>query len=1420
MKRALVIFIFTALWLCACWSAQIVSGDISGTMTLYMSNNPIQIRGNVRVLDGATLLVEPGVNIFFEANSSLTVEGSMGASGNATLPIVFTSFEGANYYTRLIFSSAENSLLSYCSFGRSDDWTGLMRIENSSNITLSNCSLGTSINSHGLYINNSSVNIGYLDINNVGGSGVYITGNSSVVNLYGLFVDGCATGVQINWGAYPTLNWDEITIHHSSSYPIIANLQSYAGLDNLSVSWAGVEQLNLWDSTVYASYTLPRQNLPYYLPNSLTVSGSSTLTLEAGTGLRFNNHGRLTIDNGASLQALGTELLPISFAPAAASTWKGIAFNPNSTGSMDYCQFSGCGYPEYGYPEPTINVNAASILSISNTIIPGGTTYGIYWDGSNEGALVLDNVSIVDCPWTGLFIRNSYIALAYSNLSISDCGRPIAIPANLLNYLDEQPLFVDNADNRIFLHLDGYVRRLTFVQDWGYPYVCESIDIIVNYEYFMIQPGCVFHMGYNTGFSCNGVFMAIGTPENPILFTRLPGSTQNWRGFRLDGGINDAHFNYCILEHCASSNQYNHVQDAFTIYRANTVLIENTQIIDAVCRGIYIESSDSTDDDLVINNLSIDSCGMDAVYQAASGYNISINGLSVNGCNSYPLSISANWAHQIGGITLTNNAFNVIRFVNGGYLVNQTLANHGYPYQISGGQLYVNYTTVMFLPGTVFYFERYRSLEVSGTLTANGTAEQPIVFDRPPGAGYFWDRIYLYNNSSASFSHCQFHNCGERNQYGHDNAFLDNAGATMLSLQNCLISNVDAQAISCHDIGTGDTVQISNSQITGCRTDGFWCNDDNLSLTADNLSISGCLRNPLAILPMYAGSFSNLTLSGNTSNSILLFGYNYLYGSVSFPNHGYIYRCESGLYGAGGSSITIAPGAQFQIADNQYIYFYGALSAIGTEADPIIFTRYPSSTGYWRGMVFTSSSWDIDLAHCQILYAGSQDDYGSRRAIQNAGAANVSISDCLIQFSYGDGIVCSDMQAADIMSISDLTMADLGWSGFVANNAPDFALSVNGMSVSNPGGAPISCSADLMDKFINISIVNPGNPYIVISSYPQTRSATWPNFGLPYKLNNAFVVNDWVTLSIAAGTEIVFANYVLYSVNTSFTVYGALNTLGTLEAPVVFRGLDAELPSTWVGLRISNPDAVCSLNHTAILNAGLDENYSYPDEFCALYIYNGTVNLTGCRIAVGSHNLLKLEGNGTATLNGCQLDSAVNGIIHNSGTLNLVHNTISGLSGTGLIHNGGSLNFGSEPSAWNRVFGNTLNLRNNTSSPKNALYTCWGSVEADVIDAAIWDNEEGTGMVNFEPWYDADCQVLYYYPLDAPEGVTLTELNPAQLRISWLAVNGATGYKVLAASDPEATQWTVLQQGITGTQISIDVNPALGKCFYKVVAVR
>ena len=128
-KRCNLTLFFVFIYLVS-YASIIISGDISENTTFYMSNNPHQISGTVRVLDGVTLTIESGVTMFFMQNSLLQIEGTVIAIGNSGLPITFSS-TGDDNFTRITLNSAENCNFQYCTFSRSSYSNALLEIINS-----------------------------------------------------------------------------------------------------------------------------------------------------------------------------------------------------------------------------------------------------------------------------------------------------------------------------------------------------------------------------------------------------------------------------------------------------------------------------------------------------------------------------------------------------------------------------------------------------------------------------------------------------------------------------------------------------------------------------------------------------------------------------------------------------------------------------------------------------------------------------------------------------------------------------------------------------------------------------------------------------------------------------------------------------------------------------------------------------------------------------------------------------------------------------------------------------------------------------------------------------------------------------------------------------------------------------------------
>ncbi len=72
-----------------------VSGLITQDTTWSKANSPYIVVQSIRVEDGVTLTIEPGVEVRFAGNYFLEIDGTLVALGTASAPILFTSGDGS-----------------------------------------------------------------------------------------------------------------------------------------------------------------------------------------------------------------------------------------------------------------------------------------------------------------------------------------------------------------------------------------------------------------------------------------------------------------------------------------------------------------------------------------------------------------------------------------------------------------------------------------------------------------------------------------------------------------------------------------------------------------------------------------------------------------------------------------------------------------------------------------------------------------------------------------------------------------------------------------------------------------------------------------------------------------------------------------------------------------------------------------------------------------------------------------------------------------------------------------------------------------------------------------------------------------------------------------------------------------------------
>lgn len=329
----------------------------------------------------------------------------------------------------------------------------------------------------------------------------------------------------------------------------------------------------------------------------------------------------------------------------------------------------------------------------------------------------------------------------------------------------------------------------------------------------------------------------------------------------------------------------------------------------------------------------------------------------------------------------------------------------GNPHIITGYVVVDNGAKLTIDPGCVVRFKTGSYLSIgdgvggngTGTLIADGDNANQITFDAKFAS---WHAIRFYDDSddTSIMDNCivseanygiECANASPTIQYctisgGYYGIYL--YGGSSPSIHDCTIHHIDY-----YGIYIGDTISspnISNNTISDCGEYGIYSNTTSSTAVISNNVCSNNGLYPIALHPMGVISTGN-SGSGNGMDAILInsgvvtsnttwedqeTGFDYVIGDygviwVDDPDSGDV------------AILTIAPGFTVKFGSSASIqigyYWYGgegALSAVGTDVNPITFTSKQGipAPGDWSGVYFNDETRDADtiLEHCRIEYAG------------------------------------------------------------------------------------------------------------------------------------------------------------------------------------------------------------------------------------------------------------------------------------------------------------------------------------------------------------------------------------------------------------------------------------------------------------------
>jgi parallel beta-helix repeat protein len=178
-------------------AATVAGQTITANTVWTLVDSPYTITGTVRVASGATLAIEPGVELTFDPNAALLVDGTLQAAGTDLVPIVFKATEAGAWGGISFRSGATGGVLSHARISGAATCVYLANAEAEvSHGLLRRCTYGVHLSG-----SNALVSHNRIEQN---GAGIYVSSGAPRVE-HNLVVENSGSGVYVSSGARPAL---------------------------------------------------------------------------------------------------------------------------------------------------------------------------------------------------------------------------------------------------------------------------------------------------------------------------------------------------------------------------------------------------------------------------------------------------------------------------------------------------------------------------------------------------------------------------------------------------------------------------------------------------------------------------------------------------------------------------------------------------------------------------------------------------------------------------------------------------------------------------------------------------------------------------------------------------------------------------------------------------------------------------------------------------------------------------------------------------------------------------------------------------------------------------------------------------------------------------------------------------------------
>ncbi|MGP1347821.1 MAG: right-handed parallel beta-helix repeat-containing protein [Phycisphaerales bacterium] len=781
--------------------------------------------GIFQVPTGATMTVEPGVQIRGALSAQIRINGVLNAFGSPKAPILMTSLDdaGVDQWGGLVVDSGGEANLS---------WTTLRR---AGNFDVFGLRTGISV------LGGSSVSLTDCVVSDIATSGaeagIYVT-SSSVGNCLRTSFERCGNGAagdhafHVTDGASGSL--DDCAFIDNDCTPIriasgsVQNITACSFAGNLS------DRILVGDGTAAgAPYFESMDGLDSFVlePGNFFVSGPSTMTVDPGVTIRGMPGAAIRL-NG-TLNAMGTERDPIvmtSVPDDGLDQWVGLVVDSGGDANLSWTTLRRAGNIDVFGIRSGISLLGGSSLSLTDCTISdiatGNAEAGVYVTSSSVGSATR---TVFERCGNGGGSDHAFHVTDGAGGFLDECVfdgndcTPVRVASGSVQNLTGCS-FMGNLLDRIIVG-DG-----TSATDAYF----ESMD---GLDAFVLEPGSVFVQGGSSvtiepgvrirgmagaGIRVSGTMQAEGTQRDPIVLTSVSDDgVDQWSGIVVDsGGV--ANLAWTTLRRAGNPDVFG-IRSGYTVLGGASLTLTDCVVSDIATgaseSGVYVTSSSAGSATRTAFERCGNGGGSDHAFHVTDGASGALAECPLTDNECTPVRVASGSIQNITGCSFAGNLLDRIIVGDG------AAAPAAYFESMDGldafalepGSFFVQSGSSMTVePGVRIRGMPGAGIRIDGSMDAIGTESAPIIMTSTSDDGVGqWAGVVIASGGDAAMAWTTVRCAGAPGPFG------NRAGIAILSNSTLDASDCAIELIGGGSQETGIEVSSGAASLVRCAIDGI-----------------------------------------------------------------------------------------------------------------------------------------------------------------------------------------------------------------------------------------------------------------------------------------------------------------------------------------------------------------------------------------------------------------------------------------------------------------------------------------------------------------------------------------------------------------------------------------------------------------------